>query len=275
MNRKGHDRIIVALGCLLLAVAALGLRTRTTSASPANKISGDASSSERVPVLVELFTSEGCSSCPPADGVLARLERAQPIAGARIIPLAFHVDYWDSLGWSDPFASSASTARQRAYAPLGGGTYTPQAVIDGRTELVGSRSGALEQGVERAARQAHVRMDIDVRAIKDAFEVTVRTGPLPEAIGAAPKEAQLLLAVTQSSARVSVPRGENAGQTLEHTAIVRELRDPIAVGAQGGTATFTVHAPDRVAPSEVRLVAFVQQRDTRAVLGSQSRPLLP
>jgi len=273
--RHRYGRTLLGFGSLLLAVAAVWLLirplTRANAAPTTDKMSRADGSLDRVPVLVELFTSEGCSSCPSADEVLARLERAQPIAGARIVPLAFHVDYWDSLGWPDPFASSASTARQRAYAPLGGGTYTPQAVIDGRAELVGSRSSAVEQGIERAARQPHVMVGIDVRAIKDSFEVTVRVAPLAEA----PKDAQVLLAVTQPNARVSVPRGENAGKTLEHTAIVRELKDPVAVGAHGGTATFLVRAPNRVPASDVRVVAFVQQRDSRAVLGSQTRSLLP
>jgi hypothetical protein len=192
----------------------------------------------------------------------------------QIVPLAFHVDYWDSLGWPDPFASASSTARQRTYAPLGGGTYTPQAVVDGQTQLVGSRSAALEQSVEQAARRAHVEVGIDVRATDGAFEITVRVGALPAIVGFAPNDAQILLAVTQSKARVAIPRGENAGKNLEHTAIVREVRDPVPVGAQGGTTTFSVRTPIRVAEKDVRLVAFVQRRGDRAVLGSQTRALI-
>jgi hypothetical protein len=117
-------------------------------------------------------------------------------------------------------------------------------------------------------------VSIDVRAVKSgAYEVSVNVGSLSS-------DAQILLAVTQASARVSVPRGENAGRTLEHTAIVRELRPPVSVGAQGGTGSFLVHAPrlrriDDVDDKDIRLVAFVQRRDDRAILGSQTRALLP
>jgi hypothetical protein len=228
-----------------------------------------------VPVLVELFTSEGCSSCPPADDVLARLERAQPVRGVRIVPLSFHVDYWDSLGWPDPFASRSWTARQRAYAPLGGGTYTPQAVVDGRVQLVGDRAGELERTIAEAARRDHVAVSLDVRAASGGFQVTVRVGPLGADGASTPSDAQLLVALTQSNARVQVPRGENAGKTLEHTAIVREMREPVPVGPQGVTTTFVARAPNRVDDKDVHVVAFVQRRADRAVIGAQMRAILP
>src|SRR5262245_32430137 len=129
----------VALASLAgVAAGALGFALRTTDpvrAAEAPPAARPTNLSEKaVPVIVELFTSEGCSSCPPADEVLARLERTQPISGAMIVPLAFHVDYWDDLGWPDPFASASFTSRQGTYA-VHGRMYTPQAVVDGRTEL--------------------------------------------------------------------------------------------------------------------------------------------
>lgn len=228
----------------------------------------------RVPILVELFTSEGCSSCPPADVVLARLERVQPVAGAVIVPLAFHVDYWDSLGWRDPFAFPEATSRQHAYAELGGGTYTPEAIVDGSAQLVGSRFDELARTIGIAARRAHADVSIDVRSSKSSYDVTVRVGALPLCETDSTDVAQIVLAVTQQSARVNVRHGENAGKILEHTAIVRELLQPVPVAAGGGTGSFAVHLPKDVQLDTVRLVAFVQRRDDRSVLGTKTRPLV-
>ena len=152
---------IASVACATAAVSRIGVESNaaaaparatpvTVSNAPPGKTEPNA-----VPVLVELFTSEGCSSCPPADGVLAALERTQSVAGARIVPLALHVDYWDGIGWPDPFSSAQATQRQRSYAPLGSGAYTPQAVIDGRAETIGSRKAMVEQAIGEAAKRPH------------------------------------------------------------------------------------------------------------------------
>lgn len=211
-----------------------------------------------VPVLVELFTSEGCSSCPPADANLAKLEKTQPVSGAYVVPLGLHVDYWDRLGWKDPFSDSAWSDRQRAYAPLGTGSYTPQAVIDGSKDVVGSRGSQLEKAVEEAAKKPHATIAIVV-AEKD---VTLVTSALPA--GAA-SDAELILAVVQAAARIDVPRGENGGQTLDHTAIVRKLQVVGKMPASGATLKTTV---ERAENDKQRLVAFVQEKASRKVLGT-------
>src|SRR3982751_4604130 len=118
--------------------------------------------SARVPVVVELFTSEGCSSCPPADALLSKLAQEQPVPGVQVIPLGMHVTYWDQLGWKDPLSLRLATERQQAYGRVFGEDriYTPQAVIDGRDEVVGSDEGALKRAIAKAARQHHARITL-------------------------------------------------------------------------------------------------------------------
>jgi hypothetical protein len=229
-------RLLVCLGLL-----AFGCESRASAEDKTVKMPGQ----DPVPVVVELFTSEGCSSCPPADAVLARLEEKQPVPGAFVIPLAHHVDYWDSLGWPDPFASSAATKRQHSYR----GNYTPQAIVDGNAEMVGSRGSALESAIADAAKRGHVKVVITPGA--QAGEVTV-TAP-------SVADTEIVVALVQARARIAVPRGENAGRTLEHTAIVRELRT-------GPHATFTL--PKGLAANDARIVAFLQEQKSRRILGA-------
>lgn len=212
-----------------------------------------------VPVVVELFTSEGCSSCPPADAVLAQLERAQDVPGAEVVPIAFHVDYWDGIGWPDPFSMREATARQRSYAPLGGGSYTPQAVIDGAAQMVGSRRGAVEAAIAEAAKRPHVA----VVARLDGDRVAIETGAHP-----AP-DAEIVLVILQRSARVAVPRGENGGKTLDHTAIAREVRVVGPAPAAGGKTNTSFKLPARLAAKDARLVILVQERGSRRILGAR------
>lgn len=261
-------------GLAVTALAALRLVDRPAEAAPfsipAYGTPG-AADATAVPVLVELFTSEGCSSCPPADVVLASLERTQSVAGARIVPLGWHVDYWDRLGWTDPFSTARASERQRAYAPLGSGSYTPQAVIDGRAETVGSRRGVIEQAIAEAVKRPHAAIAIDLAARANEaapFEITLRIGALPA--GAA-GDAEAVVALTQNVARVEVKRGENGGSTLEHTAIARELVIAGAVPASGGILKSSVKLPAGVTAKDLRIVAFVQERAARKVIGTATR----
>jgi hypothetical protein len=211
----------------------------------------------RVPVVVELFSSEGCSSCPPADALLARLDRDQPIAGVEVVALEEHVDYWNSLGWRDPFSQSAFSARQRAHAYFMGTSriYTPQMVVDGRDELTGSNAPGAALAIERAARAPHVAVKLARRG--DAIAIDV--GPAPASEGAC----HAMLATTERGLRTSVTAGENSGATLVHGPVVRSLR---FVGALGPTGLSTrVREP---AKPGVRVVVFVEGRDTLHVLGA-------
>src|SRR5450631_2985869 len=130
---------------LVASIFGLAIYKRTAAQAPMAQ-------GPRTPVIVELFTSEGCSSCPPADQLLAKLEAEQPVRNAEIIALEEHVDYWNNLGWVDPFSSDFATTRQYAYAgALGNGNaYTPQMVVDGQSEFVGSREGKARSAIEHA-----------------------------------------------------------------------------------------------------------------------------
>jgi hypothetical protein len=226
----------------------------------------------RTPVLVELFTSEGCSSCPPADALLARLDKTQPVEGVEVIPLALHVDYWNHLGWRDPFSSPEFSARQGEYSRAFGkdDVYTPQMVIDGRAEFNGSNEARAHDSVAKAALEpkAGVRVTrADGPDVPDGLRLSVSVSGLPKLSEG--DTAQVLLAVTESGLSMSVPRGENAGLRLGHVGVVRRLS---AVGDAAAGPPF--RAEPAVAfdggwrRENLRVVVFVQERASRRVLGA-------
>src|SRR5215470_19407677 len=176
------------------------------------------------PVIVELFTSEGCSSCPPADALLARLDQEQRIGNAEIITLEEHVDYWDQLGWRDPFSGKQWTERQEDYANAFGnaGVYTPQMVIDGRVEFVGSSQNKARNAIAEAAKEP--KAEVALTAVKSAGErvqASVQVKMFPAPLNHA---ATVWIAVTESGLHSNVKAGENAGEDLHHASVVRSLR---------------------------------------------------
>lgn len=226
-------------------------------------------------VLVELFTSEGCSSCPPADALLERLVSTQPGAGAEIIGLGQHVDYWDQLGWKDRFSSAALTSRQQAYSARfsNESIYTPQMVVDGRAEFVGSDAAAARTAIDRAAatRHAVVRIGVEPGAA-DRLAVSVAVTDLPP-VGTGDR-ADIIVAVTEDQLRSDVKRGENHGRTLAHAAVVRHMTtagEVVADGASAARAVIPIGSDWRRA--NLKIVAFVQERRGRTVLGSAAVPL--
>ena len=204
------------------------------------------------PVLVELFTSEGCSSCPPADRVLARLLSAPP-AGVELIALGEHVDYWDSLGWKDRYSSPDFTQRQEAYARRLGlrGPYTPQLVVDGRIQVVGSDEPAARAAVLEAARTA-VGLATARVVREDASHLFLDVS----AEWPVPRAAEVLVALVQDHARSEVSRGENAGRTLDHVAIVLSLTP---VGRGTGSFRESVLVPRAGTARADRLVVLAQE----------------
>jgi hypothetical protein len=260
-------------GAIALLSFVAGLRTTVPAAVAAPGPPARPPREGDANVLVELFTSEGCASCPPADDALRELSRAQPVAGAKVVALSQHVDYWNELGWPDPFSSAEATARQRAYMHLGGRLYTPQAIVDGSAQLIGSREGALEKAIAAAAKRPHARVELAVTTpARGAVEVAVKVSAMPE--GAV--EPELLVAIAQDRAAIAVGRGENAGRTLEHAAIARSIKDVGAVPPAGVTARTEVQLPVAIGATGAAtftLVAFVQERTSRRVLGSAASSL--
>jgi hypothetical protein len=214
----------------------------------------------RVPVLVELFTSEGCSSCPPADAALSRLLRDQSVAGVRIIALSEHVDYWDDLGWRDPFSSPSFTQRQEAYARRlpSGNVYTPQLVVGGAFHLVGSKEDAARAAIVAAATEPGG--EVAASKVPDAGAVLLVTARWPAGI-----HAEVLVALVQDHAISRVERGENAGRTLEHVAIARAV---YPVGSGAGSFSGLVKLPG--AEEADRAVVFVQERNGGRIHGVTS-----
>ena len=222
-----------------------------------------------VPVLVELFTAEGCSSCPPADMVLEKMIEAQPAGGAVIVGLGEHVDYWDRLGWKDRFSSAALTSRQQKYAarPKGGDVYTPQMVVDGQDAFVGSDLSAARRAIERAISAPHgvVRITCDVSA-GNALNVTVAVSGLPAS--SAGERADIIVAVTEDRLRTEVKRGENQGRTLTHAAVVRELRTVAEASGPAPSADAKIKLASDWVRAHLKVVAFVQERGSRRVLAT-------
>jgi hypothetical protein len=223
---------------------------------------------QRVPVLLELFTSEGCSSCPPADRLLAEFDRLQPVPGAQLVVLSEHVDYWDRLGWKDPFSAAQFTARQEEYAARFHveGPYTPQLVVDGRWQLVGSDSAGALSAIRQALREVKIPMDISgVARRENRVTARIHLGTAPRKI-----QARLYVAVAEDAAESRVLRGENAGRSLTHVAVVRALHDEGAIRV-GDPADRDFEVPVTVrSGNRLRLVVFLQESSGR-ILGLEQR----
>ena len=226
----------------------------------------------RVPVLLELFTSEGCSSCPPADRLLETLDRTQPVAGADLIVLSEHVDYWDRLGWRDPFSSALNTARQQDYTNKYNldGVYTPQLVVDGRYGLVGSDGGEVSSAIHKAIREQKIPIAIS-KVSNDGNRVTARID-LPASQSLKGARGVLYLAIADNRAESHVARGENSGRSLAHVAVTRVLKQVATIDLGNGTAT-DVTLPFQSGSSGSRLVAFVQDPKSGHVLAVAAQKL--
>jgi hypothetical protein len=219
----------------------------------------------RRPVLVELYTSEGCSSCPPADQLLADIDASQPIKGAQVIVLSEHVTYWDHAGWRDPYSLDEVTDRQKQYDDELGlsQVYTPQAIVDGAVQVVGSDGQKLAQAVSAATADAKEDLAIENAAwTGDGVSFMIRHGDLT-----AGKSKQELVAVLAEDETVTpVKSGENAGKTLRNIAVVRTLKE--LNSTTEGVLTLKLPGEEKRATSPVRLVVFATDKHSGRVLGA-------
>jgi hypothetical protein len=164
------------------------------------------------PIVVELFTSQGCSSCPPANAYLNELSRSR----ADVLPLAFHVTYWDNLGWKDPFSLQAATSRQDRYGRrFGDGSYTPEIVVDGARGLVGSHRSDVGAAIEKAKQDNHTVADVSVTKAGNGVSIRVGSGA---------GSGQVLLIGFDHEHVTAIGRGENGGRTLPESNVVRSIR---------------------------------------------------
>lgn len=286
-SRRGLSRPATRIAGLCLATLLSPLALACAGPAPAAAEPGSETAQEGAMepepplVVVELFTSQGCSSCPPADRVLSELGY-----GDGILPLAFHVDYWNRLGWEDPFSSALWSARQQAYARVlpAGRLYTPQAVVQGTEHLVGSRRGQLEEAVAEARREpprAALEGVIE-RPAAETVTVTLAAGSPPregEAAkdgsgpGKGPLEAVVLL--VEDGLETEVERGENARRTLRNDHVVRALVPaPLEPGwPTSGSVTLSLEGDWD--PGKLRIVALLQDARTKEIYAAWKGGKLP
>lgn len=237
-----------------LALIALAMRVLFGGASPAH------AQQSPVPVLVELFTSEGCNSCPPADALLECMLDEQPIDGVAIVPLSEHVTYWDHQGWKDPFGAQQFTTRQQQYGRRFNldSIFTPQLVIDGSEQVVGSDRRA----IERALRDASKRQKPPLTVVASEDNGTLQLGASGPGL-TVEDGAELWFALTEDRLVVDVKRGENANRTLNHSGVVRALK---SAGDASKAARIAVRIEPDWKKDNLRVTAFVQSRKDRRVL---------
>ena len=259
----------------IVLVALLGAIATAASSGPAEQVSPppfELTVAGRAPVVVELFTSEGCSSCPPADAVLSRLEREQPMPGVEIIALGEHVDYWNYLGWQDRFSAPVFSTRQTQYHERAfprGVVYTPQVVVDGVADALGSNPLAVREAIAKAAQR--VKLPMRLQATSAAGSVTVAVG----FDGATAHRASIVLVAVEDGLTTDVRRGENRGRALAHDRVVRWI-DTVAQIDAGGA----IQDIDRSLPigadwdvGRMHVVALLQDTASLAILGAAETPI--
>ncbi len=232
-------------------------------------------------VLLELFTSEGCSSCPPADALLTQLATISHQEGVELIPLSFHVDYWNGLGWKDPYSSPAFTTRQRDYARCLGerSVYTPQLIVDGAVGLVGSDRNSVLEAVESARKEPKATILLSTAGVSDepAGQIPIRVRVEPSRAHAG-KPVEILVALAEDRVVSDVRRGENAGRRLKHTGVVRwttSLGEWDLFASEGVTRTVQIPLGDDWKRRHLNVVAWLQGHSCGGAVGVARMAITP
>ncbi|MBS7254123.1 DUF1223 domain-containing protein [Flavobacterium branchiicola] len=209
--------------------------------------------------LLELYTSEGCSSCPPADELLGKLQ--DELKDKNVYVLAYHVDYWDKQGWKDIFSNADYTKRQYAYADFLGKEpiYTPQVIINGKTDFIASQETIVRNGIKTAL-STTAKAGLSLEATQNDNTLAVNYNVEENS-----KNSRLLIAFVQKAAKSNVKRGENAHRVLSHYQIVRQLQSVDLNKTKKGTAT--VHLPKNYNTQDFEIIGFVQDMNSGAILG--------
>jgi hypothetical protein len=265
-----HTSLTYLILTYLLANAAAAPGAMPAQAAHAASVTNPAPAA----VLVELFTSEGCSSCPPADALLRQINGTRTAAGQLIVGISEHVTYWNGLGWSDPYASESCTARQNAYGERFGleSVYTPQIIINGSEQIVGSDRAALLRALQK---ESEPRPGIDLRilsatAVGSMLKVSFSVGKPAAAQGA-----EIMAVLTDDADRSSVLRGENSGHTLTHVAVARALARVATIRGSAAERTIELPLPSSFHPElgGHHVILFAQAAHLGAVLGVDAQPL--
>lgn len=256
--------IITFVAMFFLAILTVRrLRAASTEVGPASD------GARRTPVLVELFTSEGCSSCTPADALLEKLDKSQPVGSADLVVLSEHVDYWNDIGWKDPYSSHQFSVRQGDYALRFNleSPYTPQMIVDGDMELVGSDERRAIQVIKNTIKTAKLPVVLSSihREGDKTLAVHIEAGPSDASGRRAP--AQVWIALADNSVQSSVRGGENSGRTLKHVAVVRNLTLVGTVDNAGMFSKDVTVNSENTDPRDLRIIAIVQERGVGRVLG--------
>ncbi len=243
-----------------LIIAALG-----STAFINGKLSKKVSSDNKGFAVVELFTSEGCSSCPPADELVAKIQKESWDKPVYI--LAFHVDYWNRLGWKDQFSSAEYSKRQNDYANYLHlqSVYTPQIVVNGKTEFVGSEEGTLRNAIKSSLQKTP-----SAQLALSVSNIDQNQASLKYSTEGTDKNTVLQVAILQKNAQTKVERGENEGRTLSHVQIVRKLQKVILNGNSG---TVNIALPHGFDVQNWEIIGFLQNTSTGAVTGAARAPL--